>query len=231
MVDNNIHDKYYWIDKKNITEIFENKKQIYGYDINAIINSKIEDIDYSKGIGKWLLFINNTSESNIWEKILKLYNEKYFNDVISIKCSKESDKFNQIVVMFYCDNSDNSENIINIGRNIIKLLNYKNNKNNYIYYKSDIQTWRSDLGIKYLYKLDIKNCSFNNFETIPNENSDHLAIKTTIIINNIKKDIKKDIIKDKKNFSEEELDKLFLESIELEEKYINKVLPKKKKNQ
>ena len=74
----------------------------------------------------------------------------------------------------------------------IYLLN--NNKNYYITYpnrefKDSHLRFVLDMNFRFD-RFFIKNCSFNNFETIPNQSSDHLAIKTSIILNIINKDKK-----------------------------------------
>jgi endonuclease/exonuclease/phosphatase family metal-dependent hydrolase len=67
----------------------------------------------------------------------------------------------------------------------IYLLN--KNKNFYLTYPNrEFKDSRITYITEYNFRFDkfyIKNCNYKNFETIPNVSSDHLAIKTTIVIN------------------------------------------------
>jgi len=93
-------------------------------------------------------------------------------------------KLHSLPIIFGGDtNMRFNENFDNLDD--IYLLN--NNKNYYITYpnrefKDSRLTFIPDMDFRFD-RFFIKNCSFNNFETIPNQSSDHLAIKTSIILN------------------------------------------------
>lgn len=111
--------------------------------------------------GKWMLFHNRSKIDEEWKKIKKLYDESKLGNVISIKCSgaKENSRAsnkNEHVIIIYCPDSETD--IIDIGNKIIEnLVDYSNQ---FIYYKSNIQTREGTKAtgqlVNHLYKLPVK---------------------------------------------------------------------------
>jgi len=114
--------------------------------------------------GKWMLFYERYEIDEKWNLIKYLYNNNKLQDVLSLKCStifKNSyynKEFNEThVIIIYCNNSEDEENILNIGKKILEFTNYNNEKfyNKYIYYKTDEMTRKKikHNGNNYLYKI------------------------------------------------------------------------------
>lgn len=94
-------------------------------------------------IGKWMLFFDNESMNEAWILANKLYSVNELEGVISMKCSTKyinprSNNNETGIVILYCSDSHNEQKIINIGKNILEMFNYKQQKR--IYYKTDLQT-------------------------------------------------------------------------------------------
>jgi len=91
--------------------------------------------------GKWMLFYNKETFDEKWNHIKRLFRENSLNGVFAMKCStgldnpRASDK-NTGVIILYCNNSDNEEYIINIGKIIMNSTSY----NKRMFYKTDNQT-------------------------------------------------------------------------------------------
>ena len=108
-----------------------------------------ENKDKNKNIkyndtGKWMLYYKKSLIDEAWILAKKLYKENKLNGVISMKCSTLYDNprasnSDTNVIILYCNNSYDESNILNIGKKIIKMFKYK--EQNFIYYKTDIQTF------------------------------------------------------------------------------------------
>tara|TARA_Y100001958_G_C21213971_1_gene539458 strand:- start:1172 stop:1657 length:486 start_codon:yes stop_codon:yes gene_type:complete len=102
-------------------------------------NDNCDPID----IGKWMLFYDKLLMNDAWSCTKKLFRENKLTDIISMKCSTafenpRASTLDEGVIILYCSDSSNKEKIMNVGKNILKLLNYKKRK--YIYYKTDNQS-------------------------------------------------------------------------------------------
>jgi hypothetical protein len=126
------------------------------YEKNKNEDVKIVDIS---DIGKWMLFYDKSLMNDVWCIAKNLYRENKLDGVESMKCStafesprSTSDKG---VIILYCYDSSNEETIMNIGKKIIEIFNYKETQ--YIYYKTDLQTYdgsrSSGCKINHKYKL------------------------------------------------------------------------------
>jgi len=113
--------------------------------------------------GKWMLFYDKSFMNEAWNIAKKLYRENKLDGVKSMKCSTahESPRASTLdegIIVLYCNNSSNEETIMNIGKNIIEMFDYKKKK--IIYYKTDLQTHEGTFATgsekNYTYKL------FNN---------------------------------------------------------------------
>ena len=111
-------------------------------------------------VGKWMLYYNNEDMNLKWSYAKKLYSEKNLTGVISMKCSTNyknprASCLETGVIILYCSDSENEEYIINIGKIILNMFNYKNQK--YIYYKTDGQTSQGTIAtgekVNHKYKL------------------------------------------------------------------------------
>ena len=111
-------------------------------------------------VGKWMLYYNNEDMNLKWSYAKKLYSEKNLTGVISMKCSTNyknprASCLETVVIILYCSDSENEEYIINIGKIILNMFNYKNQK--YIYYKTDGQTSQGTIAtgekVNHKYKL------------------------------------------------------------------------------
>ena len=94
-------------------------------------------------VGKWILFYNDSVINEKWLFAKKLYRNGELDGVMSMKCSINYDynraySKNQKVIVLYCNISYDGEIIKNIGKNILKLFEYK--ENDFIYYETDTQT-------------------------------------------------------------------------------------------
>ncbi len=102
-------------------------------------NDKYKSID----VGKWMLFYDKSLMNEAWVIAKRLYREDKLHGVTSMKCStafenSRASMLDEGVIILYCNNSSNEEMIMNIGKNIIEMFNYKEKQ--YIYYKTDLQT-------------------------------------------------------------------------------------------
>jgi len=92
--------------------------------------------------GKWMLFYAKPLMNEAWLIVKKLYRENKLEGVISMKCSTSyeysNESHNDGVIILYCENSSNEEEIMKIGKNILLSVGYKERQ--IIYYKTNIQT-------------------------------------------------------------------------------------------
>ena len=98
------------------------------------------DYDYGDS-GKWMLYYEKNVFNEKWKLAINLFREKKLNGIVSLKCSTSYENPRASsrdigVIILYCYNSDNKQYIIDIGKNILKIFNYRE----IIYYKKDIQT-------------------------------------------------------------------------------------------
>lgn len=93
--------------------------------------------------GKWMLFYNKSLMNDAWTTATTLYRENKLVGVKSMKCSTmyenpRADNLDEGVIILYCSESSKSDLIMNIGKLILELFDYKEKQ--YIYYKTDEQT-------------------------------------------------------------------------------------------
>ena len=95
--------------------------------------------------GKWLLYYRNEDIEEAWEMAKSLRNELQEAGIPSMKCSNKkytnpraSSNESQVIV-FFCGPATEDAKMKNIGRKLIKIMNYKGMTKK-IYYKSDWQT-------------------------------------------------------------------------------------------
>jgi len=109
--------------------------------VYEIMNKHKFDNPYN--VGKWMLFCDKLHLDELWIKISQLYQDGMLPGVISMKCStnyKNPRASNQSdgVIIIYCNNSHEEDDIMRCGHNIIEKLQYKSQ--NLIYYKTDDMT-------------------------------------------------------------------------------------------
>jgi hypothetical protein len=97
----------------------------------------------NKDTGKWMLYYPKSILNEYWVKSKKLYKLNKLEGIKSLKCSTNyknlrSKSNEEGVIIFYCNNSNNKDLILNIGKKIIKLLDYT--ERSIIYYKTNEQT-------------------------------------------------------------------------------------------
>ena len=112
---------------------------------NKIIQGDDSEVRKSSfgGTGKWMLYFQKDQMNLSWELARQLLKTEQINGVRSMKCSTgftnpRSSCSETGIIIFYCNNSDNEQYIIQIGKNILDLFKYKEQK--YIYFKTDEQT-------------------------------------------------------------------------------------------
>lgn len=93
--------------------------------------------------GKWMLFYDKSLMNEAWVLAKKLYRENKLDGVKSMKCStayenQRAATLDEGIIILYCNNSSNEETIMNIGKKIIEMFDYKEKQ--IIYYKTDLQT-------------------------------------------------------------------------------------------
>jgi hypothetical protein len=110
--------------------------------------------------GKWMLFYDKSLMNEAWFLAKKLYRENKLDGVKSMKCSTAYENpraatSEKGIIIFDCNNSSNEEIIMNIGKKIIEMFDYKEQK--IIYYKTDLQTREGTIATgskkNYTYKL------------------------------------------------------------------------------
>ena len=102
-------------------------------------NDGVKSVD----TGKWMLFYDKSLMNEAWIIAKKLYRENKLDGVKSMKCSTAYENprasiLEEGIIILYCNNSSNEETIINIGKKIIEMFDYKEQQ--IIYYKTDLQT-------------------------------------------------------------------------------------------
>ena len=95
--------------------------------------------EFYKNIGKWMLFYDKKMMNDNWILAKKLYRENKLESIISMKCSTNynnprASSLDEGVIILYCSDSSNEEKIINIGKNILEMFDYKEKQ--FIYYKT-----------------------------------------------------------------------------------------------
>lgn len=108
-----------------------------------LYENKNDDGGESDDTGKWMLFYKKPLMNEAWLRAKTLYRKNQLEGIISMKCSTlyanpRASKLADGVIILYCSNSSNEEKIMNIGKKIIEMFDYKESKN--IYYKTDLQT-------------------------------------------------------------------------------------------
>jgi len=98
--------------------------------------------------GKWMLFYNKSLMNEAWIIAKKLYRENKLIGVKSMKCSTSYENprastLEEGIIILYCNNSSNEETIMNIGKKIIEMFDYKEKE--IIYYKTDLQTQKGTI--------------------------------------------------------------------------------------
>jgi len=110
--------------------------------------------------GKWMLYYNKFLIDEAWKLAKNLHRNNKLDDIISMKCSTNytnlrTTNHSDSVIILYCNDSSNENKILDIGKKIIELFKYK--ENNYIYYKTDLQTdegtYATGNNNNYTYKL------------------------------------------------------------------------------
>lgn len=126
---------------------------------------EMDDVIYKQydmeNVGKWLLFYPKSKINEMWQYIRELYNNYQLDGVAYVKVStnykSERASSDQIaVIAFYCDNSDDKETILQIGRDIAHICHYTDSYG-FMYYKTEKQSviGTSSLGCKKNHKYTI----------------------------------------------------------------------------
>jgi len=102
-------------------------------------NEGVKSVD----TGKWMLFYDKSLMNEAWVLAKKLYRENKLDGVKSMKCSTayENPRASQLdegIIILYCYNYSNEETIMNIGKKILEMFDYKEKQ--IVYYKTDLQT-------------------------------------------------------------------------------------------
>ena len=97
------------------------------------------DLTFVDGRGKWLLFFDKSIMNEKWSIVKNLFRNNNFFGIEFIKCSTnyigENIPNNHLGVISFYSLADHKDVIMNIGSNIITLLNYTTMDT--IYYKTD----------------------------------------------------------------------------------------------
>lgn len=93
-------------------------------------------------VGKWMLFYDKSKINEAWVKATTLYRNDELDGVTSMKCSTSynnprANNDNSVIIL-YCNNSQDKETIMNTGKIILELFEYR--EKDTIYYKTDEQT-------------------------------------------------------------------------------------------
>jgi hypothetical protein len=99
--------------------------------------------DETVNVGKWMLFWPNTLLNAKWQAICRAWDEGQLLGVFGMKCSTarpnpRSSNPHEGVIIMYCNNSEDEEHIMDIGKRIS--LHLHDYPREYIYYKTDEQT-------------------------------------------------------------------------------------------
>uniref|UniRef100_A0A6C0EUP5 Uncharacterized protein n=1 Tax=viral metagenome TaxID=1070528 RepID=A0A6C0EUP5_9ZZZZ len=105
-------------------------------------NNHKYDIYSINNVGKWMLFYDKSLMNEAWIIAKKLYRENKLDGVFSMKCSTNYENprasSKDDIIILYCSNSSNEEQIMKNGKNILIMFDYK--EQHTIYYKTDLQT-------------------------------------------------------------------------------------------
>jgi hypothetical protein len=110
--------------------------------------------------GKWMLFYDKSLMNEAWALAKKLYRENKLEGITSMKCSTayenpRASTFDEGIIILYCSNSSIEEIIMNIGKKMLEMFDYKEKQ--IIYYKTDLQTLEGTFATgsrkNYTYKL------------------------------------------------------------------------------
>ena len=142
-------------------EIFVNT-ELLPLDVNDnpwLYEEKMGDVEIID-TGKWMLFYDKSSMNDSWLLAKKIFRENKLKGIISMKCStvypnpRASTNDNGVIIL-HCSYSSNEENIINIGKRVLQMFDYKESK--FIYYEKDTQTREGTRAtgskINHMYKL------------------------------------------------------------------------------
>lgn len=115
------------------SEVSDNYWIYYGFD----------RLNESYNVGKWMLFYSKKMLDIKWAELCNAFNDNKLLGITCMKCStaKKNDRASNNddgVIILYCNNSENENEILDIGRNILNYI--QDYSSTYIYYKTDIQT-------------------------------------------------------------------------------------------
>lgn len=128
--------------KKNINKSQE-RKPSETYDTFWLFEKG--NTSHTNNVGKWMLFYRNDDLDDKWELIKQLFRSDKLSGVISMKCStakenpRSSDNSSGVIIL-YCNNSDDEKKIMEIGQRIVNEMKYCEYDQNFLYYKTDLQT-------------------------------------------------------------------------------------------
>ena len=116
--------------------------------------------------GKWMLFYRNEDIDEAWEKAKNQFPDLQLAGISAMKCSnrfvenpRASNNVTQVIV-FYCGPATEEERIKNIGRDLIRIMEYKAPTSNKINYKADSQTFSGTRArgtqVNHLYSLPVE---------------------------------------------------------------------------
>ena len=94
--------------------------------------------------GHWMMFFEESIIDHKWEQVVKSYRQGKLTGVHAMKVSTARENFTNsenlfYVIVFYCGPSDNQNEIIEIGKNLLQHVEYANIYG-YMYY-TDLQTF------------------------------------------------------------------------------------------
>ena len=112
-----------------------------------LYENKYENVK-SVDTGKWMLFYDKSIINQSWVLAKKLYRENKLDGVTCMKCSTlrenpRASTSDKAIIILYCNNSSNEKKIMNIGKKIIEMFDYKEQQ--IIYYKIDLQTYEGTI--------------------------------------------------------------------------------------
>ena len=134
----------YWIFADYYSDIIRSNN-IYNEDNNIYTHINFDIIrDKRDTDGKWMLFFPNNILNEKWIYLKKLYYTNKLDGITSMKCatnkpSERASSSNFKVIILYCEDSYDEDRIKEIGKNILKLTNYKE-YSKFMYYKTNKQT-------------------------------------------------------------------------------------------
>jgi hypothetical protein len=150
-------DNSQYMDGHNSGDVNPLSIDIYAWLIE--MRSEFAPISYTD-VGKWLLFFELHDLNERWKQVKHFYRGGFLEGVFEIKCStaqdnpRASDKSSGVIVLYCCDSFE-EERIMEIGRDILVLMELKNKT---IYYKTDEQSregTRVNKDRNHIYKLSL----------------------------------------------------------------------------